>query len=207
MVDIVNISAERKEQAGTGAARAFRRDKKVPAIIYGGEQGEVMCTLPINEFVKVHNRGDIQSYLFEIELDGKVISAVTREVQLDPVTDVPLHVDFQEVGKNTVIKVMVRLRTINDDKAPGLKRGGVLNVAHRYIEFRCHPRDMVHQIVIDLAGLEIGQNIHINDIALPQGMTPVDESNFVLVSLTGRGAEKAAASAEGGEGEDSGSSN
>lgn len=190
MAETIKISATKKEKNGKGSARAVRTAGRVPAIIYGGKLGEQMVSVASNEFLKVFNRGNIHSRLFEIDLEGKPLSALVRAVQLDPVKDFPLHIDFQEIGKDTIIKVFVHVKVINEDKSPGLKKGGVLNVAHRTIPFYCHPTNIPEHIIVDVGSLEIGRSVHIEDLNLGEGMTAVDTSNFVVVSLSGRAEEK-----------------
>jgi large subunit ribosomal protein L25 len=185
----IQIKAEQKTNTGKGVARAIRREGKVPAIIYGGKNNPLMVSLSTNEFLKEFKKGNIQAKLFEIELDGKIITAIPREIQLDPVKDIPIHADFQEVSKDTLVKVAIHVKIINDDKSPGIKRGGALNVVARTVLVYCHPTNIPDHIVVDVGTLEIGQNLHINDISLPTGLTPVDSTNFPIVSVSGRSAE------------------
>lgn len=185
MAESIKMKAELKERNGKGAARALRREGRVPAIVYGGSNKEVMISLAQNEFIKEYNKGNIQSKLFEIALGSKTITAIPRMVQVDPVTDFPIHADFQEVSKDTTVKVSIHVKVINEEKSPGVKRGGVLNVAFRSIPVYCHPTSIPEHIIVDVAELEIGKNIHINDLNL-QGATPLDQSNFVVASVSGR---------------------
>ncbi len=186
MAESIKIKAELKESNGKGIARALRREGRVPAIIYGGSHKEMMISLAKNEFIKEYNKGNIQSKLFEIELANETITAIPRHVQVDPVTDFPIHADFQEVSKDTTVKVSVNVKVINEEKSPGIKRGGVLNVAFRSITVYCHPTNIPENLIVDVLTLEIGKNIHINDIELPKGVTPLDKTNFVVASISGR---------------------
>jgi large subunit ribosomal protein L25 len=186
MAESIKMKAELKEKNGKGTARALRREGRIPAIIYGGSHKEVMISLAQNEFIKEYNKGNIQAKLFEIELANETITAIPKIVQVHPVTDFPLHADFQEVSKDTTVKVSVHVKVINEEKSPGVKRGGVLNVATRSFLVYCHPTNIPEHIVVDVINLEIGKNIHINDLELPQGVVPLDQSNFVVVSVSGR---------------------
>ena len=183
------FNAEIKKGTGKGVARELRRNNRIPAIVYGGRE-EVMLSLIAGDFFKEYKKGNILSKIVELNFGNKKITAITRDVQIDPVTDFPEHVDFQEVDQSTEIKVAVHVRILNDDKCPGIKKGGVMNVAQRAISFYCHPASIPVHIDIDVAGLEIGQSIHINDIKLPTKIRPVDCNNFVILSISGRSEEK-----------------
>ena len=198
MSRIITFPAELRAKQGKSAARALRKEGRLPAIVYGGESMQ-MLSLPQKEFQKEYMEGNIQSKLIKIELGGKTITAIPREVQLHPVTDKPEHADFQEVKKGEKIKVKIHIRVTNEDKCPGIKKGGVLNIVQRTIEFLCEPENMPQHINIDISSLEIGNNLHINDIELPKGITPLDKSNFAVLSISGRAEEKA----ETSEGEES----
>lgn len=197
MAEAIKIQAEAKQKGGKGAARALRRAGKVPAIIYGGSHKEIMISLNSNELLSEYNRGNITSKLFEIVLGAKKINVIPKDIQVDPITDLPIHADFLEVSKDTKVKISLYVKVTNEDKAPGVKKGGVLNVASRYVPFYCHPNNIPEALIVDVGSLEIGQNIHINDLKLPQGVTPVDSSNFVLVSISGRATTTEEESTEG----------
>lgn len=181
----IQIKAESRSHTGTGSARAARRSEKIPAIIYGFGQ-EHKIEISSKEFIKEYLKGGISSKLATIDLEGKRITVITRDVQVHPVTDNPIHVDFQQIDENEPIKVSIRLKVTNEQKCLAIKRGGVLNIVLRQTKFYCLPRYIKSSIEIDIANLKIGQSIHINDIALPEGVTPVSKSNFVIVSIAGR---------------------
>ena len=143
------------------------------------------------EFLQEYSKGSIQSKLIELSLEDKKITAIPRSVQVHPVTDIPQHIDFQEIGKDTSVKVSVHLKILNEDKAPGIKKGGALNVVQRIIPCYCHPKNIPSHLEVDIGALEIGTSLHINDIKLPEGLMPVDKSNFAVLSLSGRIEESA----------------
>jgi len=186
MTDIVRFEAELKEEAGKGAARAARRAGRVPCVIYGGNEKEVMLTIPVNKLDKEIKKGGFRTNIVEIKMGGKTITTLPKEFQLHPVSDLPEHVDFLRIGKDTTVKVGVTVKVIDEDKAPGIKRGGIINIVSRVIEFECHPSKIPHNIEVSLAGLEIGDNIHISKIKLPEGISPVSKEDFTVVSITGR---------------------
>jgi large subunit ribosomal protein L25 len=186
MEKIVALKVEKREKSGTGQARELRRAKRIPAIIYGGKQEPLNVSLNLNELKTAYMKGWFTSRLINLELDGKQIAALPKEVQVDPVSDQPLHVDFMRVVPNEEILVMVKVDTINADKAPGIKRGGVLNIVRRAIEMICDPNKIPEKIVVDLTGLNIGQSVHIKSVNLPEGVRPSLARNFTVLTIAGR---------------------
>ena len=181
----INFKAENRSHTGTGSARAARRSEKIPAVIYGlGQEHKV--EISSKEFVKEYLKGGISSKLATIDLEGQKINVITREVQVHPVTDNPMHIDFQQINESQPIKVSIRLKVVNEQKCVSIKRGGVLNIVLRQAKFYCLPQHIKSSIEVDISNLRIGQSIHINDIKLPEGITPVSKSNFVIVSIAGR---------------------
>ena len=189
MTEMLVFDAEIKNAIGKGAARALRRQNRIPAIVYGGADN-VMLSVAAKEFVKEYGKGNIQSRIVKLDFNDKSITVIPRAVQINPVTDFPEHIDFQEIVENTEVKISVPVRVLNTDKCPGIKKGGMMNVAHRTISFYCHPSTVPTHIAVDVADLEMGQNVHIMDIALPDGIKPVDLHNFVILSISGRSEEK-----------------
>ena len=181
----IEFNAETRNGSGTGIARATRRAGMIPAIIYGlGQQHTIAVSS--KEFVKEYLKGGIMSKLATINLDGKKVNVITRDVQIHPVTDNPIHIDFQQIDEAKPIKVSVRIKVLNEQKCASIKRGGVLNIVLRQAKFYCLPNQLKTSIEVDITDLKIGQSVHINDIELPEGMTPVNKSNFVILSIAGR---------------------
>ncbi|MBS0236071.1 MAG: 50S ribosomal protein L25/general stress protein Ctc [Proteobacteria bacterium] len=191
MSTVISLSASKRNMAGTGQTRALRNSGKLPGIIYGDKKGEQMVALDHAAFMKEYMKGNIQSKLIELNVDGEKITVLPRDVQIHRVTDVPVHVDLQRVGKDTSIRLSIHMRLLGEDKCVGVRKGGVMNVTHRHIECRCHPSNIPQHIDVDVSDLEIGHSVHINDIKLPEGVVPTDRSNFALVSIVGRSDEKA----------------
>ncbi len=185
----LTLVVEKKDLSGSSAARALRKIGRIPAIIYGGIE-ETMVSLVTKDLTKEYLKGGLESKMVTLDFGKKQIKAITRSVQLHPVTDQPVHVDFQEITDNKMIKISIKVKVINEDKCPGIKRGGVLNMVYRKIAFRCSSQHIVPIIEIDLSGLEIGRSIHINDLKLSEELKPIDKSNFVLVSISGRAEDK-----------------
>ncbi len=184
----IQFKAENRISTGTGSARAVRRSEKIPAIIYGLGKDHKIEILS-KEFLKEYLKGGISSKLATIDLDGKKINVITRDVQVHPVTDNPIHIDFQQIDEAKPIKVSIRLKVVNEQKCVSIKRGGVLNIVLRQAKFYCLPQHIKSFIEVDIANLKIGQSIHINDIKLPEGVIPVCKTNFVILSIAGRADE------------------
>ena len=213
MADISTIRAEVRERAGKGAARATRRSGRVPAVIYGDKKDPVMISIDPNELNKYVKRGGFFSHAYSIELGSDKYTVVPRDVQLHPVTDRPIHLDFLRVNKDSRISVEVPIRFINQEESPGIKLGGVLNIVRHELELRVSPLAMPEFIEIDLSGKEIGDSIHISQVNLPEGTRPtITDRDFTIATVAaptvavveeetteGEGAE--GESAEGAEGE------
>jgi large subunit ribosomal protein L25 len=179
MTEFVLIGEEKKG-SGTGSARALRKEGKIPAIIYGFDENHMISLI----------YKDLLSRLLEVKLGKKILKVISREVQTDPVTDNPIHIDFQLIKENIPIKVAVRVKVINKDKSPGIKIGGILNIVRKYISLNCIPQNIPEYLEIDISGFEIGRNVHISDLILPEGVVPVDKDNFTILTIAGRVEEK-----------------
>ena len=185
MSDTLDLSAEPKERGGKGAARAARRSGRVPAVIYGAKKDPVMITLDPLDVRRAINKTGFFATLFDINVaGGKKERVLARDLQLHPVTDSPLHIDFLRVSAATEVTVQVPCNFINDEESPGLKRGGVLNVVRYEIELSCRADAIPQEIVIDLAGLDIGEGVHISMVNLPEGVTPtITDRDFTIATI------------------------
>jgi large subunit ribosomal protein L25 len=173
MTEVTTLAATLRDRAGKGAARATRRAGSVPAVIYGAKQAPVCIAIePKLLWAEMHKSG-FTTKLFEIDLgEGGKHRCLARDVQLHPVTDKPLHVDFLRVAADARLHIAIPVHFVNQDKAPGIKKGGVLNIEHHTIGVTCSPDNIPHEIVVDLAGKDIGHAVHVGDLALPAGVTP-----------------------------------
>lgn len=187
------FEATKREKVGTGSARAARRANLIPAVIYGNAGEALHITLPSKEFSLAANKAGFKSSVVSIVVDGKEVKTLTREIQYHPVTDAITHVDMQSIDESNEVRVFIPVKFINKDKSPGIKRGGILNLVRRNVEFFCSPNNIPKEIVFDLEGKEIGEPIHINDTKLPEGLTPVIKRNFTVMTLLGKGGKTAAA--------------
>jgi large subunit ribosomal protein L25 len=198
MPEIITLSAEPRQAAGKGAARATRRMGRVPAIVYGDHQEPVLISLEPRELARHMARPGFFNHLVEISLDGTTHRTLPREVQYHPVSDAPLHVDFQRVAAGAQVTVMVPVVFINHERSIGLRRGGILNIVRHGVEMVCSVDNIPERLVTDLDGLDIGDSIHISAVEMPQGARPaVHERDFTIASIAASSAvrEEAAAAA------------
>ncbi len=185
------LKAEAREQVGKGSARAVRRNGKVPAVIYGDKQPPLAIALSYKDvYYKIHGGGFLTT-VATIEVGGQKIQVLPKDYQLDPVKDFPLHVDFLRIGKDTQVNVNVPVHFINEEKSPGIKRGGVLNVVRHEVEFHCPANAIPEFITVDLDGTDIGDSIHISAVKLPAGVKPViADRDFTIATIAGSAAVK-----------------
>lgn len=197
---LAEIKATARPRAGKGAARQVRREGKVPGVIYGDKQAAVTVALDSNELGKIIGKGKFLSTLFELDVDGQKTRVIPRDVQLDPVKDFAIHVDFQRVGPGGKIRVAVPCKFVNEAASPGLKRGGVLNIVRHEVEVVCSADDIPAFFEFDLTGIEIGRSIHISATKLPEGVSLIiRDRDFTVATVAGAKAqeeEKPTAAAE-----------
>ena len=185
------LKAEAREGVGKGSARLVRRNGKIPAVIYGDKQPPLPIAVDYKElYYKIHG-GGFMTTIATIDVDGMKVQVLPKDYQLDPVRDVPLHVDFLRVGKDTIVTVSIPVHFENEEKSPGIKRGGVLNVVRHEVEFTVPANAIPEFITVDLAGLEIGASVHISHIKLPDGVKPViQDRDFTVATVAGSSAMK-----------------
>lgn len=178
------LKAFKRENAGKGAARAERRAGRVPATIYGENQPAAKISVDAVEIGRRIYAGRFLTTVFELDLDGQKTRVIPREFQLDPLKDQPIHVDFQRLGKGSVIRVAVPVNFVNSDQSPGIKRGGTLNVVRHTVEFFAPAESIPEAITADLAGLEINDSLHISAVKLPEGVRPViRDRDFTIATI------------------------
>jgi large subunit ribosomal protein L25 len=184
MSDANIIAVELREGTGKGAARATRRQGLVPGVVYGGKNPAQSITVSRKELDKLINTGAFFNTLYELKAGDKTQKVLPRDVQFHPVTDVPLHVDFLRVAANAQIVISVPVIFEGEDNCPGLRAGGVLNVVRHEIEVNCRADAMPESITASLAGLEVGDSLHISAITLPEGVTPtITDRDFTVATI------------------------
>jgi large subunit ribosomal protein L25 len=194
MAQVNEIKATVRDRAGTGGARAVRRQAAVPGVIYGDGAAPQSIALQSNELVNLINRGRFLSTVINVNVDGANTRVIPREVQMHPVNGKLVHVDFQRVGAGSRIRVNVPVRFVNEALSPGLKRGGVLNVVRHNVEVTCPAEAIPEFFEFSLEGLEIGRSLHISAIKLPSGIEPtIKDRDFTVATIGGHKTEEEAA--------------
>ena len=184
MSAVKQLQAVARDRVGKGAARAVRRQGRVPAVIYGAGQEAEAIALDFNEAKQLIFAGHFLTTVFEIEVDGRKTRALPRDYQLDPVKDLPIHVDFLRLAEGQRIRVEVPVHFINPEASPGLKRGGTLNVVRHTVELDVAADAIPASIDADLTGFNIGDSLHISAITLPEGAKPtITDRDFTVATI------------------------
>ncbi|WP_312531883.1 50S ribosomal protein L25/general stress protein Ctc [Paracoccus sp. (in: a-proteobacteria)] len=183
--EIPNLVAEARTGTGKGAARTARREGKVPGIVYGDGKEPVAIAMDFNPLLTKLRAGRFMSTLWNLQVEGQDdVRVICRGVQRDVVKDLPTHIDFMRLHRNSRVNLFIHVNFENHEAAPGLKRGGTLTVVRSEVELMVTAADIPDHITVDLTGREIGDVIHINDIELPKGVKPTIDRNFVIANIT-----------------------
>ena len=184
MVQTVRIEAVARERAGKGAARATRRTGLVPAVIYGAKMEATLISLDPRDVMKELHKGGWQSHLYEVAVKGGItVRTLMRDVQFHPVSDRPLHVDFQRLAAGQKIRVKVPVVFLQEDTCPGIKNGGVLNLVRRDIEVFADPDAVPDGFEIDLGEAEIGDSLRWSAVKDSFGTKAVIDRDFVVATI------------------------
>ncbi|MFN3613190.1 MAG: 50S ribosomal protein L25/general stress protein Ctc [Rubrimonas sp.] len=183
MGEMTTLEATAREGTGKGAARTARRNGYVPGVIYGGGQDPQPINVKFNELLKLLKKGKFMSSLHNVRVDGVDNRVVCRGVQRDVVKDLPTHVDFQRLTEKSRIKLFVPVEFRNQGVCPGIKRGGVLNIARHEVELNVTAGAIPDHLEVDLTGAQMGDTIRISQVALPKGVTPTIDRDFVIASI------------------------
>ncbi|MCB2051891.1 MAG: 50S ribosomal protein L25/general stress protein Ctc [Novosphingobium sp.] len=206
MSDALTLPAEARERAGKGASRALRREGRVPAVIYGGKEEPLAIHVEEKELVRQLGTGHFANSIVMIELGGKTLRTLPKDVAFHPVNDRPLHVDFMRLAKDAKVEVLVPVIFANEEASPGLKKGGVLNVVRHELDLICDAAKIPAEIAIDVTGLEVGDSIHISHVKLPEGAeSAITDRDFTIATIVAPSALKraeGAAAAAGDAGEE-----
>lgn len=191
MSDALTLPAELRERAGKGASRELRRQGRVPAVIYGGKEEPTSIHIEARELVRQLGTGHFMNSIVMVEVNGKPVRTIPKDVALHPVTDRPLHADFLRLAKDAKITVAVPVVFINDEASPGLKKGGVLNVVRHELELVCESDKIPDEIALDVTGLDIGDSIHISHVTLPEGsVSAITDRDFTIATVVAPSAMK-----------------
>ena len=196
MAELTELKATAREGTGKLANRALRAQKMVPGVVYGGETSPANVALEYKSVFQHYQTGHFLSTVYMLDIDGKKERVIPRDVQVDPVRDFPIHVDFMRLSRSSRIDVDVPVQFINEEASPGLKRGGVLNIVRHSIEFSCPTEAIPEKITVDLTGLDIGDSLHISAVTLPAGVTPTIDRDFTIATVAGAAAMRSETDAE-----------
>ena len=183
--EIPDLIATERAGTGKGAARSARREGLVPGIVFGGDKEPLPINIPFNVLLKRLKEGRFKSTLFNLKVEGhEDVRVICRDVQRDVVKDLPTHLDLMRLRRTSKVNLFIPVEFLNEDTAPGIKKGGVLTVVRPEVELVVTAGDIPEKVTVDLAGLNIGDIVHINDVALPEGAKPTIDRNFVIANIS-----------------------
>jgi len=184
MAQINELSAQARTGKGKGPAYQARLKGLVPAVVYGGDTAPENVTVEYRALERQYQTGSFTTRLLMLDVAGKKTRVIPRAVQIDPVTDRPVHVDFMRLGEGAKVRLDIPVHFRNQGESPGLKKGGVLNIVRHEIELLCPAENIPEELVIDLTGLDIHDSVHISAIKLPEGVKPIiRERDFTICSI------------------------
>jgi large subunit ribosomal protein L25 len=202
MSDISTLPVQGRERAGKGAARAVRREGLVPGVIYGDKKEPALIKMDPRPLWAELYKGGFYARQYELELDGEKHRVMAQDLQFHPVSDAILHVDFLRISATSRVTAEVPVRFLNEERCPGLKRGGVLNVVRHDVELVGTPDAMPSALEVDLIGFDVGDSIHISAVKLPEGVRPtITDRDFTIATVTAPSGMKSEAAEEEGEDE------
>ncbi|ONF96250.1 50S ribosomal protein L25/general stress protein Ctc [Sphingomonas jeddahensis] len=201
MSDQLTLAAETRDRVGKGASRALRRDGRVPAVIYGQNKEPTSIHLEEKALVKALGTGHFMNTV--VMVNGE--RTLPKDVHFHPVTDRPVHVDFLRISAHATVTVAVPVVFIDEEEAPGLKKGGVLNVVRHELELVCDAAEIPSEVTISLKGLDVGDSLHISAVTLPQGtQSAIDDRDYTIATVVAPSALKSSEGAAEDAGEAAG---
>jgi len=184
MSNVKQLTAKRREKAGKGAARAVRREGRVPAVVYGSGEAPVSISLEAITANRLVYAGHFLTTIFEIDIEGTKLRAIPRDYQFEPVKDTVIHIDFLRLGAGSKIRVDIPVHFTGHEASPGLKRGGALNIVRHAVELNVPAESIPEYLTADLSGLDINDSVHISAIKLPEGARPTIDRDFTIATIT-----------------------
>jgi len=198
--EIPDLVAQERTGTGKGAARQARRDGMVPGIVFGGDKDPLPIQIPFNELLKKLKAGRFKSTLFNLKVDGhEDVRVICRDVQRDVVKDLPTHLDLMRLRRTSKINLFIPVEFLNEEAAPGIKKGGVLTVVRPEVELIVTAGDIPEKLTVDLTGLTIGDTVTISAIELPAGTKPTIDRDFVIANIQAPSGLRSAEDEEAGE--------
>tara|TARA_R110002094_G_scaffold124819_1_gene119160 strand:- start:198 stop:854 length:657 start_codon:yes stop_codon:yes gene_type:complete len=183
--EIPDLEAQERTGTGKGAARQARRDGMVPGIVFGGDTDPLPINIPFNKLLTMLRKGRFKSTLFNMKVEGHDdVRVICRDVQRHVVKDLPTHVDFMRLRRTTKVNLFINVEVTGEEDCPGLRKGGVLTLIRPEVELIVTAADIPESLVIDVSALEIGDNLTISDVALPEGSKPTIDRDFVIAQVS-----------------------
>ena len=183
--EIPDLHAQERTGTGNGAARQARRDGLVPGIVYGGGSDPLAINIPFNVLLKRLKQGRFLSTLFNLKVEGQEdVRVICRNVQRDVLKDLPTHLDLMRLRRSSKVNLFIPVEFVNEDEAPGMKKGGVLTIVRQEVELRVTAGDIPEKLTIDLAGKDIGDTLTISAITLPAGSKATIDRDFVIANIS-----------------------
>ncbi len=199
---IPDLHAEVRTGTGKGAARQARRDGFVPGVVYGGDADPIAINIPFNVLFKKLKDGRFLSTLFNLKIEGQEdVRVICRNVQRHTVKDLPTHLDLLRLRRTSKINLFIPVEFVNEEEAPGIKKGGVLTVVRSEVELNVTAGDIPEKIVVDLAGKEVGDVLTISAVELPAGAKPTIDRDFVIANISAPSSLRSSDSDDDGEGD------
>lgn len=195
--EIPDLHAQERTGTGKGAARAARREGMVPGIVFGGDTDPLPINVPFNVLLKQLKAGRFKSTLFNLKVDGQEdVRVICRDVQRDIVKDLPTHLDLMRLRRTTKINLFIPVEFIGEEECPGIRKGGVVTVVRNEIELVVTAGEIPEKVTVDLSGLNVGDNVTISDVTLPEGSKTTIDRDFVICNVSAPSALKSEESEE-----------
>jgi len=179
-----NLKAIKRESTSSGSNSKLRSEGLIPAILYGGKEANKNISIEKKDIKNLIHSDTFLSKVLELDIDGKKEKVIPRDVAFNVVSEEPIHIDFLRIVSGKKINLEIPVKFINHPDSPGLKRGGVLNIVRRKVELKCPAENMPDEIIIDLAGTDIGTSIKISSVKLPDNVIPtITDRDFVIATV------------------------
>tara|TARA_B100001057_G_scaffold435324_1_gene465578 strand:+ start:96 stop:833 length:738 start_codon:yes stop_codon:yes gene_type:complete len=179
-----NLKAIKRENTSSGSNNKLRTEGLIPAILYGGKEANKNISIEKKDIKNLIHSDTFLSKVLDLEVDGKNEKVIPRDIAFNVVSEEPIHIDFMRIvsGKKIILEIPVKF--INHPDSPGLKRGGVLNIVRRKVELKCPAENIPDEIIIDLAGTDIGTSIKISSVKLAENVLPtITDRDFVIATV------------------------
>ena len=183
MAEAKLLAATVRSGSGKGAARSVRREGRVPAVIYGGGDPAEPITLDYRDLNRLIYAGHFLTTIFDLDVGGRKQRVIPRDYQLDPIKDLPLHIDFLRLKPGTTLRVDVPVHFKGQDVSPGIKKGGTLNIVRHVINMRVPADSIPEAVTVDLSDVDIAESVHISAVTLPEGCKPTITRNFTVATI------------------------